>query len=371
LESNRIQKKILFIFILAIIGLSLPKNFVLAQGDSASEEDLTRLSQKKSKKTKKKSVDIDESQNETPSDGSTDSSGNAKEKSKSKKKDQGQEAKVKVDGAPVYEAANFDSPAFEYYEIEKKVKISKKIYPGPGGLGAFYKVRVAKGKYGYIADSDVQLLSKNNRNNKVAKKPAEPGEDPAGFDGGDPTVIMPELEGEPTDPSANTFLTEKVLGIVLSSYNYAEKIANQKKSSPTSLFGLKISGSTGFMGGAPLDLTFLVTTTAPDFYNTIASDTSGLMLLGQALIMVPMKEWSSGALYYGFGLMGRYSQWDVALKSQTGKPPIGSEELAWGLAGELGIAFKIAQRMVIRLEAKYIYEQLSYVGYDAALQFKF
>ena len=72
-----------------------------------------------------------------------------KSKKRRKRRDTGQSAIVIVDGSAVYQAQNFDAPVMEYLDRGKKVKISKKVYKGIGGLGTFYKIRLQKGVWIY------------------------------------------------------------------------------------------------------------------------------------------------------------------------------------------------------------------------------
>ena len=324
---------------------------IFAQGDMATQEDLQKL--------------------QSDSDSQTEGERKAKTKLKSKKpaakkrpKDTGQNASIKIDGSAVYEYPNFDSPVVEYMDRDKSVKISKKIYPGIGGLGAFYKIRLRKGVFGYIADTDVLL-----KGGKSALSSDDESES-------DPLKIQEKMMGPDSEDSGaesggdSLYLT-RFLGLTYSNYNYVETLRKKSEEAATPLIGIKVSGPTKFLGGFPLDANFVFTTTAPDFYDEIASSTSGFMLIGDAAITIPLSESKRHIVYYGAGLLLRYSSWDVKLKSSPSSPAIDSQEVALGVLGLLGAGFTFTPKVMLKLDGKYNYEKEKYFAYGLSLQFRY
>ncbi len=292
-------------------------------------------------------------------------------KAKTKTSDAGQAATIKVDGSAVYEVANFDSPVLEYMDRGKKVRISKKIYPGIGGLGAFYKIRIKKGVYGYIADTDAEVA--NKRYAEKDRSDDEDDDDDENLENGsDPTKFQSGIfsENDPDEKSDAFYLTRYV-GFAFASYNYAEVIRNKTEVSQTSMLGVKLTGPTGYMGGMPLDINLLFTTTAPSFYSKVANSTSGFMLIGDALVTLPLYESKSILVFYGFGPVIRYSSWQVKLKKQTGKAPVDSQEMGLGVAVTGGAALRLGDRLALRADGRYYYEKEKYFGYGASLLFKY
>ncbi|MCB0351397.1 MAG: hypothetical protein KDD38_09455 [Bdellovibrionales bacterium] len=293
-----------------------------------------------------------------------------KSKKTAKRKDAGQSAVIKVDGSAVYEVPNFDSPVLEYMDRGKQVKISKKIYPGIGGLGAFYKIRIKKGFYGYIADTDAEVSRKGKSSRDGSDDDEDDDENLESET--DPTKLQSGLFSENVqEEGADTFYLTRYIGFAYSSFNYSEVLRNQVETSPVKMLGMKMSGPTGIMGGMPLDMNVLFTTTAPNFYSDISDATSGFMLISDALVVLPLYESQRVILYYGFGAMLRYSSWQVKLKSQPGKAAIDSQELGLGAAVTGGAALRLGARLVLRADARYYYEKEPYLGYGAALQFKY
>lgn len=292
-------------------------------------------------------------------------------KAPAKPRDTGQYAKVKVDGAAVYQVANFDSPVLAYLDREQKIFMSKKLYPGIGGLGAFYKVRLKKGVYGYIVDTDVELSS--------AQKDGGRSDEGGEKDGiVDPLRLQSDLmTGGGGDPEGgDSFYLTRYLGLAYYNYNYVEVIRNVTEESPVSMLGMKMSGPTGFMGGIPLDINVLFTSSAPEFYSEVSSSTSGFMLIGDALVMLPLYEKRSFIAYYGFGPLIRYSKWDVKIKNSTFEA-LDSQEVGFGAAFTLGAAVdlnslvRLGRSVVLRADSRYYYEKEKYFGFGAALQLKY
>jgi hypothetical protein len=283
---------------------------------------------------------------------------------KSKVKDPGQDATIAVDGAAIYEAQNFDAPVVDYFDRGKRVRVSNKVYQGTGGLGSFYKIRVRKGVYGFISDVDVEVSGKKNTVTRTAR--TDEGENV------DPTVLQDDT-GEPQENAdiGGTVYMTRYIGFTYVSYNYSEVIGNKLYSAATPFYGLRISGPSNMVGGMPLDIELSVSPTVPDFYNRFAKDSSGFILSTQAMAMLPIIDTKKQSLYYGFGLMFRYSKYEVKLDSNPTAPPIPSEESALGGVLGVGYALGLGPSLCFRVDARYIVEKEKYPAYGASLQFRY
>jgi hypothetical protein len=287
-------------------------------------------------------------------------------------RDRGQPAIVIVDGAAIYEKANFDSPVMDYLERGKKVLISKRVYRGAGGLGAFYKIKIRRGIFGYVTDVDVQVdrEAKNRVEDSRRKPPGQSG------DVDDPLKINPDLEnpeeGNPDGDGRGGIYLTRYLGLGLNQFGYAETIAKRKKSANTSLIAIKLSGPGKSMGGMPLDYEFSFTSKAPSFYGQSFSSSKGFLFLSHAMTIMPLKVFKEGMFFYGFGLVAKYSKFDVVIKENANKTPVDSQDLVAGLGGHFGYTHSFSQgKYAIRVDGKYYYEKESYLGYGASLQMKF
>ncbi len=297
-------------------------------------------------------------------------SGDSKSSATKKTKDSGQDGVVKVDGAAVYEVQNFDAPVMEYLDSGKAFKISKKIYPGVGGLGSFYKIKLRKGVFGYIADTDIAPKRRGSDDSEAESAPAGKPEEKLEKLPTDLSATEEINDGEPVE-NKNSFYLMHYFGLAYYSLNFAEQISNNVKNANTAMYGVKKTGPTTFMGGMPLDMSFLITTTAPSFYNNIASKTSGMMIFGDVVPFFTLSEGKAYYSYWGFGLVGRYSRWSVSLLNQPSKPALDSEELALGVEAALGAAFKLGQKVALRVDGRYYYEKQHYFGFGTALEFRY
>lgn len=280
-------------------------------------------------------------------------------------RDPGQMARVLVDGAAIYDSPNFDAPVLDYFERSRSVRISRTLYPGVGGLGAFYRIIVRPGVIGYITDVDVEIEGPGASQRRGSAQPA-PEDDIEG----NPLVLQPDLE-RPSAPQTSNVYSTRYLGLSYNMYDFTEKISGRRENANTSFFGLKMSGPGKMMGGAPLNLEFLVSPGAPSFYDKFGS-ASGFVILSHASIMIPAYDAPWGLIYYGFGPMIKYHMLDVDLANKApGAPKIDSQELNLGFIIDLGVAIPIAQKYALRLEGRYNFEKEQYFALGTSFQVRF
>lgn len=265
-------------------------------------------------------------------------------------RDTGQDAVVKVDGAAIYLAPNFDSPVLGYMDSGRRIRVSKTMYQGIGGLGDFYRVHAGPKRFGYITDTDIILKDKHRGGH------------------GDSSS---ESENEDEDHDTRDIYLSRYVGLAFYNYNYAEKISGGARSAPTAMYGMKFDGPTQLMGGLPLDFDLLFTTVPPSFYNQIATGVSGYMFMGDMLANLPVTQTRRFLLSAGFGLMARFSDWSVLLKNRPDLGKFDSQELAMGVVGELSGAVRLTKKFALRADARYIYEKEQYAGIGAALEYRY
>jgi hypothetical protein len=87
--------------------------------------------------------------------------------------------------------------------------------------------------------------------------------------------------------------------------------------------------------------------------------------------MLPLAQFKSSLIYYGFGLVGKYEKFDVVLKQKPTKPAVDSQEANIGVGAMAGYVYGIGKQYAIRLDGKYYYEKEAYFGYGLSLQMKF
>ena len=264
-------------------------------------------------------------------------------------RDTGQDAVVKVDGAAIYLAPNFDAPVLGYMDSGRRIRVSKTMYPGIGGLGDFYRVHAGPRRFGYITDTDI-ILKNHPRGRDNSNNDSDNGDE---------------------DHNPRDIYLSRYVGLAFYNYDYAEKISGGARSAPTAMYGLKFDGPTELMGGLPLDFDLLFTTVPPSFYNQIATSVSGYMFMGDMLANLPVTQTQRFLLSAGFGLMARFSDWSVLLKNRPDLGNFDSQELAMGVIGELSGVVRLTKKIALRADARYIYEKEQYAGIGAALEYRY
>ena len=294
-------------------------------------------------------------------------SSKSKKRRKKKRRDRGQEATVIVDGSAVYQAQNFDAPVMEYLDRGSKVKISQRVYPGIGGLGTFYKIRLRKGVFGYITDVDIEISGKTgventrnqlSNNNEVSN---------------DPLKLRDDLEKPDVDTVlGKTMYLRRFFGFSYSSVDYTEEIAGSSKSSTEGLMGIKMSGPGKAMGGLPIDYELKFMTSAPAFYDDFSTSASGYLIMTHAYAMFPfMLDKPTQVLYYQFGPTLKYSAFDVDLTKTPGIGSVDSQEIVLGVGLGLGYAIRLGSKWALRFDAVYQYENEAYMDLSAAVQMRY
>ncbi len=283
-------------------------------------------------------------------------------KKRKRKKRRSQVAIVQVDGAAVYKVANFDSPIIAYLNKGRKIRASKKIYPGIGGLGSFYKVRLKKGKYGYVTDVDLFPANKSGSSGESAGNDIftpQGGDDnsgPAMGQGGNKPIAM-----------------KRYLGVSYSMVNYTEEIINRPYTESLGFFGLKVSGPGALFINLPLELNVMAFLGAPSYYSAIYNEPDGYIILADILYLLPLMNKQSYMLYLGVGPSVTYSSYQVKIKKvSNGKLiPFDLQTVNIGVSAAAGFALKLGESLAVKAEGKYIYENQGHIVFGGSLQFSY
>jgi hypothetical protein len=137
------------------------------------------------------------------------------------------------------------------------------------------------------------------------------------------------------------------------------------------MFGVKLTGPGSIMGGMPIDFEMNITTGEPAFYSKYYKSTKGFMLLGHAMVLLQGPEFKKSAIYYGGGLALKYARYEVITNKFPNNSAIDSQDLVAGLAAQIGYAFEIGSKNLLKFETRYYYEKESYVGYAISFGTKF
>ncbi len=284
-------------------------------------------------------------------------------KKKRRKRKKSQVAVVQVDGAAVYKVPNFDSPIVSYLNKGKKIRASKKLYPGIGGLGSFYKVRIKKGKYGYVTDVDLFPVKTK------AKKEESAAIDSEVFSGSSPGEEKPFVSEE---SGAGLYLSRWV-GLSYNMVNFSEEISGKTFSENRGFMGLKLSGPKALFTSLPLELNLMASFSPASYYADISEGAEGFTLLADLLYVLPFIEETKYMIYYGLGPMVSYNSLRIKVTRNGVSEPVelDSQVVNLGLSGALGLAYKLGQSFMVKLEAKYLYEKQGHLSLGGGLQMKF
>ncbi len=281
----------------------------------------------------------------------------AKKKRRSKKS---QVAIVQVDGAAVYKVPNFDSPIIAYLNKGKKIRASKKKYPGIGGLGSFYKVRLKKKKYGYVTDVDLFPSNKKNTDQNGGGNIFVPT-------GGD------DHSGQAMGGSGRAIFLKRYIGLSYNLVNYKEEIAKTEYTESIGFFGLKVSGPGALFVDLPLELNILGFFGSPTYYTDLFNEASGFIIIADVLYTLPLIAKENYMLYVGVGPSIRYSsqQVEATKLSNSTSTPFDIQFANLGGALAAGFAFQLGESFAIKAEGKYMMDEQSQIIYGGALQFAF
>ena len=277
-------------------------------------------------------------------------------KKRRKRRRRSQPAVVKNNGSAVYLDRSFDAPIIAYMEAGKKVKISRKKYKGLGGFGIFFKIKVKKGKVGYIADTDiVPRFKKKIGQKKISENPLFK----------DLTNSKKKKRKKPRDP----IYFSRYVGLTFSSVNFTETIASKDVSDSLTVFGLRLSGPGTIMEDLPLDTDISVSMAPPSYYEILSDNSvaTGLVLIAHTSLMFPLAEWADTLINYSLGLSTVYT----SVQFLGGGRNFDSQEFRIGALAGVAANFRFARDYLFKLEAKYFYEKTQYMGYGAALQMNY
>lgn len=270
---------------------------------------------------------------------------------KRKKKKKSQSGVILVDGAAVYQYPNFDAPILDYLSKGRKVRITIKSYKGDGGFGNFYKVRIGKKKYGYIADTEIAPKNKPAAQAMNYQQP-----NPRNGKGR-------EKQNGPEVPQEQMIFS-RFMGLYVGSLNFSEEFEGRKLTEPVSVFGLKMNGPE-LIVSMPIDFELLASPKAPEYYTKFADEVpSGFLLHSSISLPMPLMESKNNLSYLTFGLMATYTSFKVVI---NGKSPIDSQEVRMGAAFGIGMVHRFG-RFAMRLEGKYFSEKTKYASAGLSLQ---
>lgn len=333
------------------------------------------------------------------------------------------------DQSAVYLKPDFDAKVIYLLPKDKKVLGTRSTVEGLNGLGLFHKVKLSNKIYGYMLDTEVQILndkitqkkspkngtkkksflsdpgadrsSKNNlrtnsKNNKSERTNLNNNKSSAKSKSGTTAVLQdaakPNLKKSQAteneiakDPEKfslypNRFKMEKkrkknnepliysrLIGAQLGLVNYTEKTQSGKRSSQELVYGVKLTGTNLLFRNFWVDIGVNFHFGAPSLFDDFATNTSGFFMLVDLTMPFVLSRTRTSYFYGGLGPMLNISFFDFTLAGDEES----SQKIRLGGVGTLGLAYDLSSNWAFKVEGKYYFESSSYWGALAGLQKRF
>ncbi|HMN70117.1 MAG TPA: hypothetical protein PKC28_16380, partial [Bdellovibrionales bacterium] len=235
-------------------------------------------------------------------------------------------ATVYTDGASVYEGPDFDSRVITYLNFKTKVKASKKAYRGVGGMGLFHMIRYGGGKQGYVPDTDIRVSG------------GGAGETVRGEDKPKKSMSKAWEAEEKEAKGEQPLYFTRYLGGAFAMVNFTEKFSGKKYSDQMMMYGLRMTGPGTLFDGPPLDFNLWFSHEQPAYYEKFADKkTTGFLLFGDVMAMLPLIDMGSTIFNYGLGVMWTYTRYRVPVGGYS----FDSQEFRVGAAVGAGLGQRL------------------------------
>ncbi len=292
----------------------------------------------------------------------------------------------KKDHAAVYEKPDFDSKIILLLPQDKKVFGTKSTVEGLQGLGLFHKVKLKDNVYGFMLDTEVEVLNAKTVEKKSPKIKEEKKKialsDSAKVSPNNLEVTDDEIAKDPAkyslypdrfkgqkkaDAKKGPLIFSRLVGAQLGLINYTEKIGSTKRGSQELFYGLKLTGTNLLVQNFWLDISLNFHLGAPQFFDTFATKASGFVLLLDTTMPFILSRSKFHYMYGGLGPLINVAFFDFVLSGNEKS----SEKIRLGGVGTLGLAYDISNDWSFKLEGKYYFVGSSYWGVLAGLQKRF
>jgi hypothetical protein len=259
-------------------------------------------------------------------------------------------AVVITDGAIIYVEPDFDAEQIGQGVEGAVVEVSQKAF------GPFHRIKLPNGKMGYIADNDFQFKG------KVKVPPEKKGifKDP------------PESRQEIKDKPRRRSRKDQYWGPQISYVGFREDTMAMKPTQNSVFVGAKFFGPEMlFEGSGEMDVNVLLKFGAPEYYQQATGvSTQGWIFHTDFLFQNVYPQTKNITDYLGYGLMLRYSKYDVGLNTAGVINYYDLEDIVLGFVASAAFSYRMDQ-MVLRGEYKFYWEKMQYWGLGLSLLFPF
>lgn len=256
---------------------------------------------------------------------------------------QAQQATVILDGALVYQDADFDAPVITTLKLGSVYNIST------NKKGPFYKIRLKPGHLGWISDTDIKP--------GIIKIPKP-----------EQTKLSEPKEEKKKRP----FFASRYRGPVLQMTNFTEDTLGQERTDSLLFYGVKFNGfNTLFSGEIYTDANILFHFGAPSYYEDYTKKAAdGFIFMTDFTFQTVIPQGKNFIYYYGFGPMFKYSHFNIDVPSNGETLSYSADDMTLGVVIDLGIGARLGS-MSLRTNAKYYWERTKYFAFGLNLGWDF
>ena len=258
------------------------------------------------------------------------------------------QAVIKTDLAFVYKEASFDAPVLTQVRAGKRYEVSQKKFNG-----IFHRIRLKPGVVGFIADSDLILRGARNQEAKARDEEA--------------------VDRRRKSSSNRPFAYSQYAGLSYNSLAYQEKTMGSTQKENLGVYGVKLFGPDLVIDGPLItELHLQIFPGAPNYYRKkTGNPASGFLFLTDMKFISPLMTRKESLTWFGFGPMMRWNAFNVQLTEAGGKKNSFSlNDMALGVVFSLGAGVKF-DKLALRIEGAYYWEEKTYLGLVSSLQFGF
>ncbi len=261
-------------------------------------------------------------------------------------------ARILVEGALVYQKADYDSAVLGTLKEKQVFEVSLKSFSG------FHRIRVGS-KIGYIVESDLEPINFEFESQKKSKAAAKNKKSKKQAERDQPRRKRP-------------FALSRFVGPAIAMINFTENTMGSKLSESEIFYGVKLSGTDVLIeGDIDTEINLMFRYGAPGYYQTFTGQSASGWNLITDFQLQNVSTLSPIAIgFFGFGPMFRFSKFDVALKDSGVTTAYSATDMVLGAAFSLGLGVRTGA-VALRSEFKYYWEKTQYSGLTAALQFDF
>jgi hypothetical protein len=265
-----------------------------------------------------------------------------------------QDGRVVTDNALVYKAADFDAPVVAELAVGEIFTISTQIFNG-----AFYKVKVKDGVYGYISDVDIKPVSPLKKETKAKEKEEFPSQEAR------------KRNEPPKKKKQKGFEWEHYRGLQVAQIGFREDTMGDRRTDSMLFYGVKVSGQDVLAEGSYVDGNLLFHFGAPKYYaDATGKSANGFGMIADLLWQIANPQGKDTLVIWGFGPMLKYTKWDVALDVGGREEAYELTDITLGAAFNLGIAQRF-ESFALRGEIQYYWEKMQYFGFSLSIQLPF